>query len=49
MDNCNKVREALEELHMAGADFLDVITNWLGIQLLDDDFMEFLEEEGIIY
>lgn len=26
MDNYNKVREALEELHMTGADFLDIIT-----------------------
>lgn len=34
---------------MTGADFLDIITNWLGIQILDDDFMEYLEEEGIIY
>ena len=49
MDNYNKVREALEELHMTGVDFLDVITNWLGTQILDDDFMEYLEEEGIIY
>ena len=34
--------EWLEEL-------LDAFTNWHGMQLLDDDFMEFLEEEGIIY
>lgn len=48
MDNYSKVREALEELNMTGADFLDVITNWLGTQILDDDFIEYLENEGIL-
>lgn len=48
MENYDKVREALEERKMSGADFLNVITNWLGTQILDDDFMEYLEEEGIL-
>lgn len=48
MDNYEKVCEVLEERNMTGVEFLDVITNWLGTQILDDDFMEFLEDEQII-
>lgn len=48
MDNYNRVCEALEEKQMTGVEFLDVITNWLGTQILDDDFMEYLENEGIL-
>lgn len=29
-------------------ELLDAFTNWHGLQLIDDDFMEFLEDEGII-
>lgn len=35
-----KTQDALE--------MLDIITNYLGLQILDDDFMEYLEQEEIL-
>lgn len=29
-------------------EMLDIITNYLGLQILDDDFMEYLEQEEIL-
>ena len=40
--------EAIKTSGISAEDLLDAFTNWHGLQLLDDDFMEFLEDEHII-
>ena len=48
MENYKVIYAALEESGMLATDFLDAITNWLGTGFLDDEFMEFLKQEGIL-
>lgn len=40
--------EAIKTNNISAEELLNEITNWHGVQLIDDDFMEFLEDEGII-
>ena len=41
--------EAIKTNNISAEELLDAFTNWHGLQLIDDDFMEFLEDEQIIY
>ena len=43
-DNYSKITER----NMDAVEMLDIITNYLGLQILDDDFMEYLEQEEIL-
>ena len=47
-DNYSKITEAVTERNMGAVEMLDIITNYLGLQILDDDFVEYLEQEGIL-
>lgn len=47
-DNYSKIAEAVTERNMDAVEMLDIITNYLGLQILDDDFMEYLEQEEIL-
>lgn len=47
--NYETLSKAIKTNNISVEELLDAFTNWHGLQLLDDDFMEFLEEEGIIY
>lgn len=47
-DNYSKITEAVTERNMDAVEMLDIITNHLGLQILDDDFMEYLEQEEIL-
>lgn len=40
--------EAIKTNNISAEELLDAFTNWHGLQLIDDDFMEFLEDEEII-
>ena len=46
--NYNVVERAIEENNISALDMLNAFTNWHGMGLLDDEFIEFLKEEGII-
>lgn len=46
--NYSKITEAVTERNMDAVEMLDIITNYLGLQILDGDFMEYLEDEEII-
>ena len=46
--NYNILLDAIKTNNISAEDLLDAFTNWHGLQLLDDDFMEFLEDEEII-
>lgn len=47
MDKYQKeIWEALCKL--SGEQVLNLITDWHGLQLLDDDFKGFLEDEGVM-
>lgn len=46
--NYSILLEAIKTNAIGAEDLLDAFTNWHGLQLIDDDFMEFLEDEGII-
>ena len=46
--NYSILLEAIKTRNIGAEDLLDAFTNWHGLQLIDDDFMEFLEDEGII-
>ena len=52
MNDTNKnysiLLEAIKTSDISAEDLLDAFTNWHGLQLLDDDFMKFLEDEHII-
>lgn len=37
-DNYSKIAEAVTERNMDVVEMLDIITNYLGLQILDDDF-----------
>lgn len=41
--------EAIKTNNISAEELLDAFTNWHGLQLIDDDFMEFLKDEQIIY
>ena len=47
-DNYSKIAEVVTERNMDAVEMLDIITNYLGLQILDDDFMEYLEQEEIL-
>lgn len=47
--NCNILLEAIKTNNISAEDLLDAFTNWHGLQLLDDDFIEFLKDEQVIY
>lgn len=46
--NYSILLEAIKTNGISAEDLLDAFTNWHGLQLLDDDFMEFLEDEHSI-
>lgn len=46
--NYSILLEAIKTNGISAEDLLDAFTNWHGLQLLDDDFMKFLEDEYII-
>lgn len=48
LDNYSKITEAVTERNMDAVEMLDIITNYLGLQILDDDFMKYLEQEEIL-
>lgn len=41
--------EAIKTNNISAEELLDAFTNWHGLQLISDDFMEFLKDEQIIY
>lgn len=47
--NYETLLEAIKTNNISAEELLNAFTNWHGLQLIDDDFMEFMEEEGIIY
>lgn len=46
--NYSILLEAIKTNNISAEGLLDAFTNWHGLQLIDDDFMEFFEDEGII-
>lgn len=46
MDNINKFYELIEMYELTGAQVANLLTGWHGTQLLSDDFMEYLQDEG---
>lgn len=48
-NNYSILLEAIKTNNISAEDLLDAFTNWHGLQLLDDDFIEFLKDEQIIY
>lgn len=46
--NYDILSEAIKTNNISAEELLDAFTNLHGLQILDDDFMEFLEDEGII-
>ena len=42
----NKIWEILSQL--SSDEVLQLITDWHGLQLFDDDFLEFLKDEGYV-
>lgn len=48
IENYNVIEQAIEENNISALEVLNAFVNWHGMQLLDDDFVEFLREEGII-
>lgn len=42
--NYNILLEVIKTNNISAEDLLDAFTNWHGLQLFDDDFMEFLKE-----
>lgn len=46
--NYETLLEAIKTDNISAEELLDTFTNWYVLQLIDDDFMEFLEDEGII-
>lgn len=47
--NYNILLEAIKINNISAEDLLDAFTNWHGLQLLDDDFIELLKDEQVIY
>lgn len=46
--NYETLLEAIRTNSISAEELLNAFTNWHGLQLIDDDFMEFLEDEEII-
>lgn len=46
--NYEALLEAIKTNNISAEELLNAFTNWHGLQLIDDDFMEFLEDEEII-
>lgn len=46
--NYETLLEAIKTNNIGAEELLNAFTNWHGLQLIDDDFMEFLEDEEII-
>lgn len=46
--NYETLLEAIKINNIGAEELLNAFTNWHGLQLIDDDFMEFLEDEEII-
>lgn len=46
--NYETLLEAIKTNNISAEELLDAFTNWHGLQLIDDDFVEFLEDEEII-
>lgn len=44
--NYDILLDAIKANNISAEELLDAFTNWHGLQLIDDDFMEFLEDEG---
>lgn len=42
--NYNILLEAIETNNISAEDLLNAFTNWHGLQLIDDDFIEFLKK-----
>lgn len=47
--NYNILLEAIETNNISAEDLLNAFTDWNRLQLIDDDFIEFLKDEQIIY
>ena len=47
--NYNILLEAIKTNNISAEDLLNAFTDWNGLQLIDDDFIEFLKDEQIIY
>lgn len=48
MDNVNKFWEAMEVNQMTAEEVANLFLNYHGTQLLTDDFIQFVEDEGFI-
>lgn len=48
MENYSVIEQAIEENNVSAVEVLNAFVNWHGMQLLDDEFVEYLKEEGII-
>ena len=46
--NYETLLEAIKTKNIGAEELLNAVTKWHGLQLIDDDFMEFLEDEEII-
>lgn len=47
--NYSILLEAIETNNTSAEVLLNAFTDWYGLQLLDDDFINFLKDEQIIY
>lgn len=47
--NYNILLDAIKINNISAEDLLNAFTDWNGLQLLSDDFIEFLKDEQIIY
>ena len=48
-ENYNTLLESIKTNNISAEDLLNAFTDWNGLQLIDDDFIEFLKDEQIIY
>lgn len=46
MDKVTKLYRVVEEYNMSAEEVLNLFLNYFGTQLVDDDFLEFIEFEG---
>lgn len=46
MDKTKKLYEIIETNNMTGDEVASLFLNWHGEQLITDDFIEFIEDEG---
>lgn len=47
--NYDVLLEAIKTNNISAEDLLNAFTDWNGLQLFSDDFIEFLKDEQIIY